>query len=132
MVSANHAAHGEAGVPYRKNQVQGGQYSTVPQVICVSSTRLQIKVPNRCNQIHIFIVYVLTLHVSGPYWPIIRGVLGCLFMPPFGSCSAVVCPCVRGRWPCRTSSRTYGHTTAPHEPNGGINKQPKTPLMMGQ
>jgi hypothetical protein len=60
--------------------------------------RLQVKFPNRCNQIYIFIVYVLTLHVSGPHWPIIRGVLGCLFMPAFGSCSAVVCPCVRGRY----------------------------------
>jgi hypothetical protein len=45
---------------------------------------------------------LLTLHVSGPYWPIIRAVLGCLFMLPFGSCSAAVCPCVRGRWSCRT------------------------------
>jgi hypothetical protein len=71
------------------------------------TNRLQIKVSNRCNQIYIFIVYVLTLHVSGPYWPIIRGVLGCLFMPPFGSCSAVVCPCVRGRWPCRTQCTNF-------------------------
>jgi hypothetical protein len=29
--------------------------------------RLQIEVSNRCNQIYIFIVYVFTLHVSGPY-----------------------------------------------------------------
>jgi hypothetical protein len=56
----------------------------------------QVKVSNRCNQIYIFIVYVLILHVSGPHWPIIRSVLGCLFMPPFGSCSVAVYPCVRG------------------------------------
>jgi hypothetical protein len=48
------------------------------------------------NYMSLFYMLLLTLHVSGPYWPIIRGDLGCLFMLPFGSCSAVVCPCVRG------------------------------------
>jgi hypothetical protein len=108
-----------------------GNKSHCPVIIYQQRSQLDYKqVPNRFNQTYIPIVYVLTLHVSGPYWPIIRGVLGCLSMPPFGSCSAVVCPCVRGRWPCRP--RTHGETTALHEPNGGIDKEPKTPLMMGQ
>jgi hypothetical protein len=63
---------------------------------------------NICNQLYIFILYV-TSHPTcfGPYWSIIRGVLGCLFMLPFGSCSAVVCPCVRGRWLCLTTIKIY-------------------------
>jgi hypothetical protein len=42
--------------------------------------RLQINVPtDATNFISLFLMFSLTLHVSGLYWPIIRGLLSCCY-----------------------------------------------------
>jgi hypothetical protein len=42
--------------------------------------RLQINVPtDATNFIYLFLMFLFTLHVSGLYWPIIRGVLSCCY-----------------------------------------------------
>jgi hypothetical protein len=46
-------------------------------------------------------LYCLHPTCFGPSLAHHQGCVGCLLMPPFGSCSAVVCPCGCGQWPCR-------------------------------
>jgi hypothetical protein len=42
--------------------------------------RLQINIPtDATNYYPLFLMFPLTLHVSGLYWPIIRGVLSCCY-----------------------------------------------------
>jgi hypothetical protein len=47
---------------------------------CKGHYKLQINVPtDATNFISLFLMFPLTLHVLGLYWPIIRGVLSCCY-----------------------------------------------------
>jgi hypothetical protein len=82
--------------------------------------RSQIKVPNRCNYVYIFIVYVLTLHVSGSLLAHHQGCLGLLVHAAIWlmqcCCISMCLRTVQGHRP-----QTHGYTATLHEPNGGMN-----------
>jgi hypothetical protein len=89
-----------------------------------SSTDYKIKVSNRCNQLYTFIVYV-TSHPTC-FGPLLAHHQGCPGLLDYATIWFMQCCCLSVR------PRTHGQSTALHEPNGSINKQPRTPLMMGQ
>jgi hypothetical protein len=89
-----------------------------------SSIDHKIKVPNRCNQLYVFIVYV-TSHPTC-FGPLLAHHKGCPGLLVYATIWFMQCCCLSVR------PRTHEQTTALHEQNGGINKQPRAPLMMGQ
>jgi len=73
----------------------------------VKSLTIILRITNRCHFFcNISLLYVSTLHVSGLYQPIIRGIPSCCYLLPLGSCGAWhMSACV---WVYRCSrTRTY-------------------------
>jgi hypothetical protein len=83
-------------------------------------------------------LYCICSHLTC-FEPLLAHHQGCLGLLVYATIWFMQCCCmsVHSRSVALSSRQghrplTHGHTTALHEPNGGINKQPKTPLMMGQ
>jgi hypothetical protein len=95
-----------------------------------SSIDYKIKVSNRCNQLYIFIVYVTSQPTR--FGPLLAHHQGCPGLLVYATIWFMQCCCMSVRPRQGHHPRTNGQTTALHEPNGNINKQPRTPLMMGQ
>ena len=73
-----------------ENQRQREELIDLLQVFhTVHPSSIILRITNRCHFFcNISLLYVSTLHVSGLYQPIIRGIHSCCYLLPLGSCGA--------------------------------------------